>query len=287
MQGALLTPIISLASATAAARAGEHQAGRAIGQVNMGAVLGIVVAVPAGVALADQLGWRAVFAGLGGLAIVAAAAVLGVLARGSDRAPPAGPAAGLASRDFVLHLVLSGLLFGAMFAAYSYIAAYLETAHGFTTRAVALILLGFGGAGILGNWLAARAVDRGPLRVTLVVALTLVLVGAILPATAMAPPVLFAVLGIWGAAHMAAFVACQVRVMFAGRSAPAFAASLNIAVCNLGIALGTLLGGWITAEAGVAAIGMGMAALGVLACLVGTTLLAGRDAASAAAQSST
>lgn len=37
-------------------------------------------------------------------------------------------------------------------------------------------------------------------------------------------------IGLWGAAHMAAFIACQIGAMVAGRGAPAFAMSLNISV---------------------------------------------------------
>jgi predicted MFS family arabinose efflux permease len=79
---------------------------------------------------------------------------------------------------------------------------------------------------------------------------------------------LMPLLAIWGAAHGAAFVLCQVRVMRAGASAPAFALSLNIAVCNLGIALGAIVGGWVVASYGVTAIGYGGAVFALCALAV-------------------
>ena len=78
---------------------------------------------------------------------------------------------------------------------------------------------------------------------------------------------LWPVLSVWGAIHAAAFVACQVRVMLAGDRSPAFAMSLNISACNLGIAGGAVIGAWIVERFGVVNIGVGSAvvAAGALA----------------------
>lgn len=43
---------------------------------------------------------------------------------------------------------------------------------------------------------------------------------------------------IWGLAHSAAFVFCQVRVMAVAPEGPGFAGSLNISASNIGIAMG-------------------------------------------------
>ena len=49
-----------------------------------------------------------------------------------------------------------------MFAAYSYLAVFLEEVAGFDGRHIAATLMGFGIAGVFGNWIAGRVVDRGP-----------------------------------------------------------------------------------------------------------------------------
>lgn len=267
LQGALLTVFVSLASAEAAARAGPRRGGRAVGQVNLGLVIGTVFVVPLGVALADLIGWRAVYGGLGGLILLAAGLVLGCLPERAEG--PARPRPGqgriLFDPRFLAQLLLSALLFTAMFAAYSYIAAYLEVVLRLSGAELAAALLGFGLAGLAGNWLAMRHVDRDPLRLTFAVALVLVAATAALPLAGGEVVLAILPLAAWGAAHTAAFVACQVRVMFAAPAAPAFAAALNISVCNLGIAAGALLGGWIVSRFGAEAIWLGAVVLGSLA----------------------
>lgn len=274
VQGALLTQFISLASAMAASVAGQRSAGRAIGQVNMGLVVGLVAAVPAGVALADLAGWRVVFAVLGASSVASAGLVLALTPRApaGAEASPIEQTGILRDGRFLAQLAVSALLFTAMFAAYSYIAAFLEDVVGLAGTDVALALFGFGLAGIVGNWLAARAVDRDPLGLTIAVAAILVLATGTMSLAGVAGGAAVVLLAVWGAAHMAAFVACQVRVMFAAPSAPAFAAALNISVCNLGIAAGAALGGWTVTRLGSDMIGLPAAAAGAVALAVGLAL---------------
>ncbi|QPC44691.1 MFS transporter [Kaustia mangrovi] len=283
IQGAILTHFVSLASALAASRAGPRNAGRAIGQVNMGAVMAIVIAVPAGAAFADLFGWRAVLAGLGAATLASAGLVRATTppSTSPDQPPPWRQARILLGLPFLLHLALSACLFTAMFASYSYIAAFLKEVAGLSGPEAALALLGFGLAGIAGNWLASRLVDRDATALTTLVALLLVAAVSALPLAVGDMASVLALLGLWGAAHTAAFVSCQVRVMFAGAEAPAFAASLNIAVCNLGIAAGAALGGWIIQSFGLEAIALGSAATGLAAVAIGLvlhTLQRGSDA---------
>jgi DHA1 family inner membrane transport protein len=163
-----------------------------------------------------------------------------------------------------------------MFAGYTYIAAFLAAVTGFDGAIIAWLLLGFGLAGALGNWIAGRVVDRDPLAATASVAAALAFAMAAVGLAGGSLPAFLLIAGMWGAAHMAAFVVCQVSAMAAGREAPAFAMSLNISVCNLGIALGAALGGLIVARYGVEATGFGAAALAAAALLIALTMMAAR-----------
>jgi DHA1 family inner membrane transport protein len=138
------------------------------------------------------------------------------------------------------------------------------------------MLAGFGLAGIVGNWIAGHGADHDALAATAVVALTLAVAMAAIGLVTHAPILLMIVIALWGAAHMAAFVVSQVHVMQAGRAAPAFAMSLNIAVCNLGIALGALVGGWIADGYGVENAGYGGGIVGTIAGLIGIAMIAAR-----------
>jgi MFS transporter, DHA1 family, inner membrane transport protein len=165
-------------------------------------------------------------------------------------------------------LLLSGALFTAMFAAYTYLAAFLEMVAGFDAKQIAAALMGFGIAGVFGNWLAGRVVDRAPTAASAGVAALLMLTLAAVSLAGGRLLPLLPLLALWGAAHTGAFLLCQVRVMLAAPGAPAFASSLNIAACNVGIAAGAEAGGWIVDQHGIGAIGFGAAVLAAIALAI-------------------
>jgi DHA1 family inner membrane transport protein len=287
VQGAALPVLISIGNAAVADLAGPGREGRAIALVNAGVVVGVVLAMPAGVVLADHWGWSTSFVVLAVLAVIAAILIGAAFPRlrNSRLASMKAQATILKQPVFQSHLLLSALLFTAMFTAYTYLAAFLETVAGFAGRDVALALMGFGVAGLLGNWIAGRAVDRAPTAATADAAIALALATAAVSLLGERPMLLLPLLGFWGAAHAAAFVLCQVRVMLAGASAPAFASSLNISACNLGIAFGAVAGGWIVERNGIGTIGFGSAVLAVgalvVAVLIGASPAARRGSACA------
>lgn len=275
VQGAALPVFVSVGSAAVARIAGPDQDGRALALVNVGVIAGAVLAMPAGVFLADHAGWSTSFVGLAMLALTAAVSVGAAFPRLERAGLPSIKAQALilAEPSFQVHLLLSAALFTAMFVAYTYLAAFLEVVVGLDGRRIALALVGFGLAGLLGNWIAGRAVGQGPTVATAGAALALVVV---MPAVSLVGgnwSLLLPLLVVWGAAHAAAFVLCQVRVMRAGASAPAFAASLNISACNLGIALGAAAGGGIVERYGVEAIGFGSAIFAACALAVAGLML--------------
>jgi predicted MFS family arabinose efflux permease len=268
VQGAILPALVSVGSVAIATLAGPGKEGRAVALVYyLGVVVALVLAVPGGVVLAEHGGWQLSFLCLALLAVIAAAILGAAFPRLGTSAPASIAAQARIMRRPMLqaHLGLSALLFAAMFAAYSYLAAFLETVAGFDGRRIAAALLGFGIAGVLGNWVAGRVVDRGPTAASAGVACLLMLAMAAVSLAGDRLLPLVALLAVWGAAHTAAFLLCQVRVMLAAPIAPAFASSLNIAACNLGIAAGAEAGGWIVGQHGIGAVGYGGGALAGLA----------------------
>ncbi|MPZ19285.1 MAG: MFS transporter [Luteitalea sp.] len=68
VQGAALPVFVSVGSAAIARIAGPGRDGRALALINVGVIVGAVLAMPAGVLLADRAGWSASFVGLLGRA---------------------------------------------------------------------------------------------------------------------------------------------------------------------------------------------------------------------------
>jgi predicted MFS family arabinose efflux permease len=278
IQGAILPVFVSVSNTAVARLAGAGRDGRAISLVNIGTVVAIVLAVPAGTVLADRVGWRACFLILAGLAL-ATAMIAALRFLRIDKPDPVSVKAQLAILTrpaFQTHLLLSGIIFMAMFTAYTYLAGFLQIVAGFDGTQTGIALFGFGAAGFLGNLIAGWAVDRAMMIATASLAMLLALTNVTMSLTGGQLGWLLPLLAVWGVAHGAAFVLCQVRVMRAGASAPAFALSLNIAVCNLGIALGAVVGGWVVARYGVTAIGYGAAAFAFCALAVAAAMTIGR-----------
>ena len=266
VEGAVLPVFVSVGAGAIAILASPERQGRAIAQVNIGTIAGLVFAVPVGVALGTSADWRTVFAGLGVLALAGAAALaIGLPTVSTSRRHVGQQAIILRSPIVLSHLVLSATVFAAMFVSYAYLAAILEIEAGYRGVQVAVLLMGFSAIGLIGNAIGGRVADRRPTEGTVAALLVVTLaVGAISVAGGQSWSFV-PLLALWGVGHAAGFVLCQVRVMSAGDQAPAFAMSLNIAACNLGIAVGALAGGILIEASGLRMLGAGTAAFAALA----------------------
>jgi predicted MFS family arabinose efflux permease len=266
LEGATLPVLVSTGSAALAGLAGPGREGWAVSLVYLGVVAGLVVALPAGTALAGTLDWRMSFVALGSLALAAMIALaLGFPRLGSGQTSVAGELSAVRRPAVLAHLALSALIFAAMFAPYTYLAAMLEGPAGLGAIGIAWALMGFGLAGIPGNSAAGFLSDRGPTRATAWAALLLALTLVAVPYAATSLPLLLPVLAIWGAVHAAVFLLCQMRVMQSAPDAPAFAGTLNISAANLGIAAGGAFGGEMLTRGGIEAVTGGGAVLALLA----------------------
>lgn len=275
VQGSVLPVFASVAIVSAARLAGPCREGWASARVNQGVVATAVLGVPLAAIAAEQIGWPASFAGLALLGVASAALIALLFPRlTSEKPAPSRAAIALLSRPrFLAQLALAGVLFTAMFTAYTYIAPLLAHVGVLDGVAVGWMLMLFGLAGIVGNWIAGLVASPDPVRASAIGALILALVVAAPTVVGGHPIVLSVLVGLWGAAHTAAFVFCQVGALTAGRDAPAFAMSLNISVCNLGIALGALVGGSVVDRFSIDTAGYAGAALAVVAALTAAAIM--------------
>jgi DHA1 family inner membrane transport protein len=270
---ALALPVFwSVASATASQLVPPERAGRAVAAVFTGITVATVIGVPVGTLIAALAGWRMTFLAIAALC----AATAGLIAALFPRLVPSSAgslrsqAAILKRGKILVYLVLSTLVFTAMFAGYTYLADFLGQVSRFDGTSVGWILMGFGAVGVVGNWAAGRLVDRGPLFTTiLATGLLTVTTATTAPAAAAGRLDLFVVLAAWGFAQGASFVANQVRVMKAApENAQAFAASLNVSVCNIGIGLGAIVGGRAVDLFGIGHVDYVAAAIGLSALVI-------------------
>lgn len=278
---ALFLPVFwSTASETAGQLAGPGNSGKAVAQVYMGISAAFVFGIPLGTLAADSLGWRGSF-----WLLAAAALLIALLIQLVMPAMPAAPVQATGKRQtdilkqprFLAHVLLSTLAFTAMFTAYTYLADTLERLAAIPSAQVGWWLMGFGAVGMLGNHLGGKMVDRNPLAA--MVLFLLMLAAGMLAAVPAAGHTFWLIVALtaWGIAHTALFPICQVRVMQAGASAQALAASMNISAANAGIGLGAIFGGLGIRHYGLESLGV-MATVGAAAAIVVALLMMRRSA---------
>ena len=255
---ALALPVFwGTASETAGELAGPEKAGKAVANVYLGISGAMVFGIPLGTLASTAFGWRGTFWGLSGLSLVMAVLLLAVmptLAR-PKRVRLADQARILKDTFFLGNVVLSVVVFTAMFTAYTYLADTLEHIALIPVGQVGWWLMGFGVVGLAGNWLGGYFVARNPLNVTLIALLVLALGIAATTPLALHHGWLVVALAVWGLANTALYPICQVRVMQSATHAQALAGTLNVSMANAGIGLGAVIGGAVIQHWGLATIG--------------------------------
>lgn len=261
----------STAVVTAVHLVHARNAVRATSIVFAGVSLATVLGVPAGTILGEHQGWRAVFAALTMLSLLVFMAVawsVPVVRIGSASIHGA-MARVLKNGPLLAVFAATALIVTGNFMAYTYITPYLEQVAQMNSAHISVMLLVYGGAGVVANFAVGPFAGQS-LKTCLVVVTALMATGLLLMSLAVTSySALWATLAIWGAAYGAIPVLLQTSV-FKGAAAieggADAATSLNVAVFNAAIGLGALIGGLIINRGGAALIPQ-VAAVCVLAGL--------------------
>ncbi|HEV7308683.1 MFS transporter [Ensifer sp.] len=268
---ALVLPVFwGTASETAGQIVGPRRAGRAVSQVYLGISAALLFGIPLGTLASDAVGWRGTFWILAGLSLVMALALAVFMPTVAlpRRLRLAEQARILKDPRFVGNVVLSVVVFTAMFTAYTYLADMLERIAGVAPAHVGWWLMGFGAVGLIGNWLGGRFVDRSPLAATAAFSLLLGAGMAASAALAGSFVLLGLALSVWGIAYTALFPICQVRVMKSASHAQALAGTLNVSAANAGTGFGAIIGGLVINQWGLGSIGYVAAGIAAVAILL-------------------
>ncbi|KUJ69617.1 transporter [Streptomyces albus subsp. albus] len=243
--------------------------GRATAITFGGATAANVLGVPAGTLIGEFSSWRVAFATVGGLALLVVAALLVLL----PSLPAAEPvrlrtlAAQFRNRAVRAGVLTTFLLVGGHFAAFTFVSPVLHDVSGISQSMVGPLLLVFGAAGILGNFLAGAMVGRDVRRVVMAIGLLLAVILALFPLVGTSPAGGIVLLIGWGLAFGGVPVSVQTWILQSAPREAEAATALNTSVFNLAIALGALFGGLIVDAATLnAALWVG-AAVGLLTTL--------------------
>lgn len=238
------------AAATASLMVPAAERGRAIAQVFLGWSISAVLGMPLGSWLGAYLGWRPTIALVGLLSALLATWVWVQVPRGLFVAPMNRHAwhSLLGNRPLLLAVAVTAVQSAGQFTVLSYMAFVLKESIAATPTVISLMFACFGLAGVTGNLVGMRFIDRiGAARVAMVAMGCMALAHALWPLSADSPLITALLVGLWGLGCFSVNGAQQARLVgLAPPLAPASVA-LNSSALYLGQACGALTGGALIA----------------------------------------
>lgn len=250
----------SIGSTIATGLVAREKAATAIAIMFGGLTVALVTGVPLGTFIGQHFGWRETFLAVAGLGVIALIASMLLI----PKAIPMQPVAGLKAQLSVLThprllmiYAITALGYGGVFTAFTFLAPMMQSLAGFSPSAVSFILLGYGVAVAIGNIWGGKLADKQGA----IPALTLIFA---------ALAVMLVIFQFTVSIHYAALVTVLVMGIFAFGNVPGLqvyvvqkageytpgavdvASGLNIAAFNVGIALGSIVGGQTVEHYGLA-----------------------------------
>ena len=240
----------------------------ALSMVATGSSIAMVVGLPLGRVVGLYLGWRMTFLSIGVISalifIYIAAMLPKVPSRGkfSVRRLPAL----LHNRVLLGVFVMSVLFATAHYTGYSYIEPFLGRVAGFTPDIVTLVLIVFGGSGMLGSIAFSKYYMSNPRRFVAVATVAPVMCLLLMQVSAVSLASVLAVCVVWGAMATAFNIAFQDNVMrYAPEEATSVAMSIFSGIFNLGIGSGAYIGGVVVTHLSLGSVGYAGGVIGLLA----------------------
>ncbi|OJW69468.1 MAG: MFS sugar transporter [Aeromonas sp. 62-46] len=249
----------SVGSTIATGLVAKEKAASAIAIMFSGLTVALVTGVPLGTWIGQVFGWRETFLVVSLLGLVAMVGsmllVPGKLPKGAASSVREQLAV-LTRRPLLLVYAKTALGYGGAFTAFTFLAPILQQVSGFSAGAVSLILLVYGVSVAVGNIWGGKLADRmGPLPALKLLFAGLAVVLLVLTFTAPHPVLAVLTVLVWGAFAFGNVPGLQVLVVKqAERHTPNavdVASGLNIAAFNVGIALGSVVGGFVVEHLGL------------------------------------
>ncbi|MBL0516366.1 MFS transporter [Aeromonas caviae] len=249
----------SVGSTIATGLVAKEKAASAIAIMFSGLTVALVTGVPLGTWIGQVFGWRETFLVVSLLGLVAMVGsmllVPGNLPKGAASSVREQLAV-LTRKPLLLVYAKTALGYGGAFTAFTFLAPILQQVSGFGANAVSLILLVYGVSVAVGNIWGGKLADRmGPLPALKLLFAGLALVLLVLTFTAPHPVLAVLTVLVWGAFAFGNVPGLQVLVVKqAERHTPNavdVASGLNIAAFNVGIALGSVVGGFVVEHLGL------------------------------------
>lgn len=279
----------SIGATVATSLVEKSRAAQAVSLMFAGLTVAMVVGVPFGSFVGQQLGWRAPFYAVTALGAISVFGLMAWLPKDIAHAAPASISsqlALLAKPELLVVYLVTIFGFGGSFVVFTYLSPLMTEVTGVSEATVSFALVLFGVATVLGNTVGGRLADRlGMNRALKIILSGTILSLAALFGTAHSLVPLLLNLVVWGVFTFAMLPVVQSGVVStAQRIAPSSvgtASGFNIAAFNLGISAASFVGGLLVSGPGLMTTPAAAVAASVVALAIVLTCLGGDKIASA------
>lgn len=249
----------SVGSTIATSLVPKEKAATAIAIMFGGLTVALVTGVPLGTFIGQHVGWRETFlavSALGVIALIGSAILIPKNIPSRSSATLCEQLQVLTQPKLLLIYAITALGYGGVFTAFTFLAPIMQELAGFTPSAVSGILLGYGVSVAMGNIWGGRLADKhGPVAALTFIFAALALLLAIFQFTATLHYAALATVLIMGIFAFGNVPGLQVYVVQKAEQytpgAVEVASGLNIAAFNIGIALGSVIGGQVVTHYGL------------------------------------
>ncbi|WP_052284349.1 MFS transporter [Kluyvera genomosp. 1] len=250
----------SIGSTIATSLVPKEKAASAIAIMFGGLTVALVTGVPLGTFIGQHFGWRETFLAvsmLGVIALIASAILVPSNIPGRAPASLSDQLKVLTHPRLLMIYAITALGYGGVFTAFTFLAPMMQNLAGFTPNAVSWILLGYGVAVAIGNIWGGKLADKHgavpALKFIFAALAALLLVFQFTASMQYAALATILVMGVFAFGNVPGLQVYVVQK--AEQYTPAavdVASGLNIAAFNVGIALGSVIGGQTVEHYGLA-----------------------------------
>lgn len=251
---AFLHPVyFSVAFAAAAGSVSKEQSAKAVAKVFIGLTVGMVLGVPLTSFIGDQFSLQAAFLFSAVINAIASLAIFVFVPslQATGKVPFAKQLSLLKKPPLWLNIAATCFILAALYSVYSYCAEYLQVVTGMNGKLVSIMLILFGASSIFGNLRAAHYVSKNMSKTTLYFPVFLGALYVLLFSLGTSLIPMTVLILVWGAAFAGGLIVSQTWLTAEASEAPEFANSLFVSFANLGVTIGTALGGWFLSRLGV------------------------------------
>lgn len=251
---AFLQPVyIATALSVAVSKGDKDNENELMSIVFSGVAIAMVTTVPFATYLASLFTWeysfvvQAIVSGISLLTIYFMLPSMPVTERKSYK----GQLKILTQPTFIISTAMNFFMISAWFSTYSYFADYLNKAKDMDKITVSYMFFLFGVIGVFANWLAGKMLNKSVTKTTAFFLSGTLIIPVLLHFSGGNTVMTIVVVAIWGFFYSPSFLNASTYMISSVPKSLEFANSLATSFGNLGVTLGTTIGGWIIVTKGI------------------------------------